>query len=336
MLDFVKSIFSRQNKEEESKDPLKPKSLDEYVNQENAKLIVASTIAGALRYEEPLKPLLFVGPPGVGKTTLAVLTAIHAGRPYIVETPTTLNVLQKKVPIYLINTIKNVNQARGALIIDEIQLLNKQAQAVLLPVLAERRLYLDRPIEVVASIMGTTTEAGTLDWALLSRFTVVVLDYYDEQALFQIVKATAKRMGLYPDDEVLMEIAKRSQGVPRNANNLLLAARDMAALAGKEVIDMDTLNRTFLALMVTPDGLTMTQLQILVNLASAPKFTLSINTLAQIVGAVPKALVEDLRFLVRKGYVVVTPRGRTLTKEGYEAAVRGIAHLEELSRVFTK
>ena len=234
--------------EDEQECSLRPKSLREYIGQENVKQNLSISIEAALRRHEPLDHLLLYGPPGLGKTTLAGIIASEMGQNIRI---TSGPAIEKAGDLASILT----NLADGdVLFIDEIHRLSRSVEEVLYPAMEDyaldimigkgptaRSIRLDLPR---FTLVGATTRAGLLSAPLRDRFGIIFrLEMYTPEELAAIVKRSAGILNVRAHDDGILEIARRSRGTPRIANRMLRRVRDYAQIKGGGVITQDEIGR---------------------------------------------------------------------------------------------
>ncbi|MFQ5658254.1 MAG: Holliday junction branch migration DNA helicase RuvB [Candidatus Methylomirabilales bacterium] len=304
---------------------LRPKLWEEYIGQEKVKENLRVYIEAARARREPLDHVLFHGPPGLGKTTLAYLiskelqVSIRATSGPVLERP-------GDVAAILTNL-----EDRDVLFIDEIHRMNRVVEEVLYPAMEEfqldlvigqgphaRTIKLDLPR---FTLVGATTRAGLLTSPLRSRFGVVHrLDYYGEEEIYKIVLRSARVLGVEISPEGAWELASRSRGTPRVANRILRRVRDFAQVLGDGVITQGLARMALERLEVDELGLDDMDRRILQTLIG--KFDggpVGLETLAVAVGE-EKDTIEDIYepFLIQAGFLARTPRGRTATRLAFD------------------
>ncbi len=310
---------------------LRPRSFDEVVGQtallENLKVFVKA--AGARR--EPLDHVLFCGPPGLGKTSLAHVIANELGAQIHV---TSGPALERKGDLAGILT----NLAEGdVLFIDEIHRLNPAIEENLYPAMETYTFDIvigdgagARAIKLPLkpfTLIGATTRTGLLTGPLRDRFGIVNrLDFYPAAELKEIVRRSARKLQVQVDDAGAHEIARRARGTPRIANRLLRRVRDFAEVEGDGRVTQKVADRALQRLEVDAAGLDPMDRKILATLID--KFgggPVGVDTVATAVGEQPDTL-EDVYepFLMMEGYLVRTPRGRAATPRAYEHLGRKI------------
>lgn len=304
---------------------LRPKRLDDYLGQTRVKESLSILIQAARQRGECMDHVLFSGPPGLGKTTLATVVANELGA----NIRTTSGPAIAR-PGDLAAILTNLEEG-DVLFIDEIHRLNRQVEEVLYPALedyvldivvgkgpAARSIRLDLP---KFTLVGATTRTGLLTGPLRDRFGIVFrLDYYTPEELSDIVKRSSGILDVSIDEEGALEIARRSRGTPRLANRLLKRVRDWAQVRGSGVIDEDTAAQALSFFEVDSLGLDSLDNKILellcVSFGGRP---VGLSTLSSALAEDPDT-VEDVYepYLIQQGLIMRTPKGRQATDRAFE------------------
>lgn len=304
---------------------LRPSRFVEFRGQQKILDNLKVYIAAARKRGEALDHVLFIGPPGLGKTTLSYIIANEMGSDIKV---TSGPVLER--PGDLAGLLTNLNE-RDILFIDEIHSLSRVVEEYLYSAMEDFRIDImidsgpaARSIQISLprfTLIGATTRAGLISAPLRSRFGIVNrLDYYDATELFHIVMRSASILGVPIEEEAAMEIARRSRGTPRIANRLLRRTRDFADVHGAGVITREIARMTLEALEVDSCGLDEMDKMILLTIIE--KFNggpVGLNALAVAVGEEGGTIEEVYEpFLIREGFLNRTPRGREVTLLAYK------------------
>ena len=304
---------------------LRPKRLDDYLGQTRVKESLSILIQAARQRGECMDHVLFSGPPGLGKTTLATVVANELGA----NIRTTSGPAIAR-PGDLAAILTNLEEG-DVLFIDEIHRLNRQVEEVLYPALedyvldivvgkgpAARSIRLDLP---KFTLVGATTRTGLLTGPLRDRFGIVFrLDYYTPEELSDIVKRSSGILDVNIDEEGALEIARRSRGTPRLANRLLKHVRDWAQVRGSGSIDEDTAAQALSFFEVDSLGLDSLDNKILellcVSFGGRP---VGLSTLSSALAEDPDT-VEDVYepYLIQQGLIMRTPKGRQATDRAFE------------------
>ncbi|MCH3967960.1 MAG: Holliday junction branch migration DNA helicase RuvB [Atopobiaceae bacterium] len=304
---------------------LRPQTLDEYCGQARVCENLRVLIDAARSRNEPLDHVIFSGPPGLGKTTLASVLANEMGAkihttsgPAIERTGDLAAILTNLEP-------------GDVLFIDEIHRLNHAVEEVLYPAMedfaldivigkgpAARSIRLDVPR---FTLVGATTRTGLLTGPLRDRFGISFrLDYYTEAELAQIVRRSAGILGVGIDDQGAAEIASRSRGTPRLANRLLKRVRDYAQVRAGGSIDVDVARQALSFFEIDEMGLDWMDVKVLRALTTTFRGRpVGLTTIASAVGEDPSTL-EDVYepYLIQRGLIIRTPQGRQATPTAFE------------------
>lgn len=303
---------------------LRPQYLKDYIGQEKAKSNLKIYIEAAKQRGDALDHVLFYGPPGLGKTTLAGIIANEMG---VHMKVTSGPAIEKPGEMA---AILNSLQENDVLFVDEIHRLNRQVEEVLYPAMEDyaidimigkgataRSIRLDLP---KFTLVGATTRAGLLTAPLRDRFGVVHhLEFYTEEELQKIIIHSAAILGVEIDEEGALEMARRSRGTPRLANRLLKRVRDFAQVKYDGKITRDVAEFAMDLLEVDRYGLDQTDRLLLSTIIE--KFAggpVGLDTLAAAIGEDP-GTIEDVYepYLIKKGFLLRTPRGRAVTDLTY-------------------
>ena len=309
-----------RKEEEESEKSLRPHRFEEYMGQEEIKKNLRVFIEAAKKREEPLDHMLFYGPPGLGKTTLAGIIAYEMGVHMKVTTGPAI-----ERPGDIAAVLNNLSEG-DVLFIDEIHRLNRQVEEILYPAMedyaidimigkgpAAKSLRIELP---KFTLIGATTRVGMLSAPLRDRFGMVNhLEFYSVEELAKIVERSAGTLGVEIDREGAMEIAGRSRGTPRLANRLLKRTRDFAQVMFDGKITKETASHALDALRVDPHGLdTMDHRLLTAMMDTFGGGPVGLETLAASIGE-DVGTVEDVcePYLMQQGFIQRTPRGRMVT-----------------------
>ena len=303
---------------------LRPQYLKDYIGQEKAKSNLKVYIEAAKQRGDALDHVLFYGPPGLGKTTLAGIIANEMG---VHMKVTSGPAIEKPGEMA---AILNSLQENDVLFVDEIHRLNRQVEEVLYPAMEDyaidimigkgataRSIRLDLP---TFTLVGATTRAGLLTAPLRDRFGVVHhLEFYTEEELQKIIIHSAAILGVEIDEDGALEMARRSRGTPRLANRLLKRVRDFAQVKYDGRITKDVADFAMDLLEVDRYGLDQTDRLLLSTIID--KFAggpVGLDTLAAAIGE-DAGTIEDVYepYLIKKGFLLRTPRGRAVTDLTY-------------------
>lgn len=316
-----RQVVAPQRRDEDEIDAhIRPQRLADFVGQAQARSNLAVFVEAAGKRAEALDHVLFAGPPGLGKTTLAQIMARELGVGF---RATSGPVIAKAGDLAALLT--NL-EPRDVLFIDEIHRLSPAVEEILYPAMEDFQLDLiigegpaARSVRIDLNqftLIGATTRIGLLTTPLRDRFGIHIrLSFYTVEELEFIVSRAARVLGAAIADDGAREIAKRARGTPRIAGRLLRRVRDFAAVAGAPMIDRELADKALQALDVDRLGLDMLDrryLQIIaVNYAGGP---VGIDTIAAALSEPRDALEEIVEpFLLQQGFLQRTPRGRLLT-----------------------
>ena len=322
-----KRVISTQLQDEDNKieTTLRPQRLSDYIGQTKIKDNMKIYIDAARGRGEALDHVLFYGPPGLGKTTLASIIANEMGTHIKITSGSAIGKPGEMAAIL------NGLQEGDILFVDEIHRLNRQVEEVLYPAMEDfvidvmigkgesaRSIRLNLP---KFTLVGATTRAGMLSAPLRDRFGVVShMEYYNVDELKQIILQSSRVLGVSIDDKGAYEMARRSRGTPRLANRLLKRVRDFAEVKYDGVITYEVASFALDLLEVDKMGLDQNDRNILMTIIE--KFAggpVGLDTLAAAIGE-DAGTIEDVYepYLVKNGLVNRTPKGRVATDLAYE------------------
>ncbi|MGA3062492.1 MAG: Holliday junction branch migration DNA helicase RuvB [Methylocystis sp.] len=317
-------LVTPQKRDDDADASIRPLALADFTGQEAARANLKVFIEAAKTRGDALDHVLFVGPPGLGKTTLAQILARELG----------VNFRSTSGPVIakagdLAAQLTNL-EPRDVLFIDEIHRLNPAVEEILYPAMEDFQLDLiigegpaARSVKIDLAkftLVGATTRAGLLTTPLRDRFGIPVrLNFYTTEELELIVRRGARVLGVGMSDEGAREIARRSRGTPRIAGRLLRRVRDFAIVEGADRITRELADRTLTLLEVDSIGLDVMDRRYLdmvaVNFGGGP---VGIETIAAALSE-PRDAIEDIiePFLLQQGFLQRTPRGRVLTPNAF-------------------
>lgn len=303
---------------------LRPETLKQYIGQDKVKENLQIFIQAAKMRNEPLDHVLLSGPPGLGKTTLAAIIANEMG----VDFRTTSGPAIERAGD--LAAILSSLEAGDVLFIDEVHRLPRVVEEVLYPAMEDyfldivigtgpsaRSVRIDLP---PFTLVGATTRAGLLTAPLRDRFGVLSrLEYYEQKDLTSIIERTAEIFETSIQKEAAAEIALRARGTPRIANRLFRRIRDISQVKGEKTISLDITKQALAMLQVDDAGLDHIDHKLLTTIIE--RFNggpVGLDTLAATVGEEPQT-IEDVYepYLMQKGFIQRTPRGRMATAQAY-------------------
>ncbi len=320
-----KLLDGERSQEDELEASLRPQVLDDFVGQELARANLRVFIESAKQRKDALDHVLFHGPPGLGKTTLAQIMSRELGVNF---RATSGPVIQKAGDLAALLT--NLED-RDVLFIDEIHRLNPAVEEILYPAMEDFELDLiigegpaARSVRIDLAkftLVGATTRAGLLTTPLRDRFGIPVrLNFYEEHELEFIVSRGARVLGVEMSKDGALEIARRARGTPRIAGRLLRRVRDFALVEKAGKIDKAVADRALSKLEVDARGLDALDHRYLTciakNYGGGP---VGIETIAAALSEPRDALEEIIEpYLIQQGFVARTPRGRVLTGHAFK------------------
>ncbi|MHC1722401.1 MAG: Holliday junction branch migration DNA helicase RuvB [Aminipila sp.] len=317
---------TNQNSDDEGVElTLRPKKLEDYIGQKTATENLKVFIEAAQMRNEPLDHVLFYGPPGLGKTTLAGIIANELGVDLRI---TSGPAIERAGDLAAILTNLNENDV---LFIDEIHRLNRSVEEVLYSAMEDYALDIiigkgpsARSIRLDLAkftLIGATTRAGSLSAPLRDRFGVVSkFELYTIDELKLIIKRSAGLLNIEVDEDSLEAMAKRSRGTPRVANRILKRVRDFSQVKGNGVIDLEITNDTLKSLGVDEYGLELLDREILRMIIERFKGgPVGIDTIAASIGE-DRVTIEDVYepYLIQAGFLHRTQKGRMVSEQAYK------------------
>ena len=311
--------------EEKIEQSIRPSLIEEYIGQSEVKENMKVFIEAAKIRGESLDHVLLYGPPGLGKTTMAYIIANELG--VNIKTASGPSIEKSGDLAAVLSSL----EPGDVLFIDEIHRMPRFIEEILYPAMEDftldiiigsegstRNIKIDLP---PFTLVGATTKAGDLTSPLRDRFGIVnKLQYYTEEELTNIIKRTSKVLETEIEDAASLELASRSRGTPRIANKLFRRVRDFALVEGKSNIDLEVTKKALDRLKIDKIGLDETDKELLLTIIE--KFNggpVGIESLATAVGE-ETSTIEDMYepFLIQKGMIKRTSRGRIATQKSYE------------------
>lgn len=304
---------------------IRPESIDEYIGQEDVKENIRIFVEAAKMRNEPLDHVLLYGPPGLGKTTLAFIIAHELGTN--IKTASGPSIEKSGDLAAILSSL----EPGDVLFIDEIHRMPRYIEEILYPAMEDfsldiivgsegnsRNIKIDLP---PFTLVGATTRAGDLSAPLRDRFGITSkLQFYTVSELTDIIKRTARVLGVEIEDSAAVELAKRSRGTPRIANRLFKRVRDFALVKGNGKVDLAITEEALERLKVDKMGLDNTDHELL--LAIIEKFNggpVGVEALSSSIGE-EVTTIEDVYepYLLQTGLLKRTSRGRIATDKAYE------------------
>jgi len=304
---------------------LRPKSLEDFIGQERVKAQLDIFLRASIKRGETLDHVLFYGPPGLGKTTLAYIVSSELKVPIQVTSGPAIEKAGELVAI-----LTSLDEG-SVLFIDEIHRLGKSVEEILYPAMEEREIDIvigkgtgARAIRIRLprfTLIGATTRFGLISPPLRDRFGIVErLDYYSPEEILKIIERAAKILNIKYEKGALREISFRARGTPRIANRIIKRIRDYSDVKGDGFISRSLALEALALFEIEEHGLDREDIRILETIAY--KFgggPVGIETLSSAIGESAETIEEIYEpYLIKMGYIERTPRGRTITENGLE------------------
>ena len=302
---------------------LRPRDLTEFVGQKRVVDQLSLVIAAAQKDGRSADHILLAGPPGLGKTTLAMIVAAESNRTLKLSSGPAIQSAGD------LASILSALEASDVLFIDEIHRLSRSAEEMLYLAMEDFRVDVmvgkgpgasSISLDIAPfTLVGATTRSGMLPNPLRDRFGFTAfLEYYEPSELEKVISGSAQKLGIKIEEEALVELAKRSRGTPRIANRLLRRTRDFASVGNHELVTQDVVSQAMELFGVDEAGLDRVDNQLLTLLAT--KFNskpVGLSTVAVALGEEPDTIEAVLEpYLIRIGFLQRTSRGREITTQG--------------------
>ena len=308
---------------------LRPRDLTEFVGQKRVVDQLSLVIAAAQKDGRSADHILLAGPPGLGKTTLAMIVAAESNRTLKLSSGPAIQSAGD------LASILSALEASDVLFIDEIHRLSRSAEEMLYLAMEDFRVDVmvgkgpgasSISLDIAPfTLVGATTRSGMLPNPLRDRFGFTAfLEYYEPSELEKVISGSAQKLGIKIEEEALVELAKRSRGTPRIANRLLRRTRDFASVGNHELVTQDVVSQAMELFGVDEAGLDRVDNQLLTLLAT--KFNskpVGLSTVAVALGEEPDTIEAVLEpYLIRIGFLQRTSRGREITAQGLAHILR--------------
>ena len=304
---------------------LRPKTLDDFIGQESIKKQLKIFIEAAKRREKPLDHILLYGPAGLGKTTLSIIVANEMSSNIKIVSA---QIFEKNGDLVaLLSSVKD----NDIVFIDEIHRLKINLEEVLFPAMEDFKLdvLIGKGVSSQTlrlnlphfTLIGATTQVGNISKPLQTRFGIILkMDYYDDNSLQKIILRASKLLQIDIDDDSALEIAKRSRGTPRIAIRLLKRVHDFSIFLKKNLITVDVVNKSLEEIGIDKEGLDLMDRRILTTILNDYNGgPVGLSTLSISISEDKRTLEEFYEpFLIQKGFIRRTSKGRMITEKGME------------------